>query len=68
MTVDRNIAAELAEAVRTRVAQRVRDARRRIEANRRANTDKRARRIAGLNARHARKLNRINERTPDGDR
>lgn len=59
MTLDREAAAELAEAIRRRVLERVEDTRRRRTARRRADAEKRARRAAGLKARHARKLNRI---------
>jgi hypothetical protein len=67
MTLDREAAAELADAIRRRVADRVEEARRRRAANRRANAEKRARRAAGMEARHARKLNRIKEGTGRDD-
>jgi flagellar biosynthesis/type III secretory pathway protein FliH len=67
MTLDKDAAAELAEEIRRRVAERIEEARRRRAANRRANAEKKARRAAGLKARHARKLNQIKKGTGRDD-
>jgi hypothetical protein len=67
MTIDKDTAAELADAIRRRVTERVEEVRRRRAANRRADAEKRARRAAGLKRRHARKLNRIKEGTSRDD-
>lgn len=63
MTLDKDVAAEIAEAIRRRVLERVEEARRRRAEHRRQDAEKRARRAVGLRKRHARKLNRIRKGT-----